>query len=429
MSIEPAIDIQGISKRYRLGVCHAMHGGLGDRVRAMAGRMRAMMRGGGGEERRPKDFWALSGIDLCVRGGEVVGLIGSNGAGKSTLLKILSRITDPTHGHATVRGRLGSLLEVGTGFHPELSGRENIYLNGAVLGMSRREISARFDQIVEFSGISNFLETPIKRYSSGMTVRLAFAVAAHLDPEIMLIDEVLAVGDASFQQRCLGKMRNLVNAEGRTIVFVSHNMDAVATLCDRVIHIDQGRIVAQGDPHAVITSYLACHGRKSSALYVDESPFENGDTRPRLIQAQLTDLNGEAITDLRFGEPFGIDMNWFFPVAYPGAVIRLRFFDQNERELFTTESPVSTPEIDSEVARTPWPSKVNVHCQVPNNVMIPGDYRLHVESLQRPTVLTSISHCLKLSITEIPYQHHHRFKHRGSSLIAVPTRWNYRQAA
>lgn len=429
MAKEPAIEVDGISKHYRLGVCHAMHGGLGDRVRSLAGRVGRAMRGCGGEERRARDFWALRRIHLQVERGEVVGLIGSNGAGKSTLLKILSRITDPTEGQAIVRGRLGSLLEVGTGFHPELSGRENIYLNGAVLGMSRREITDRFDQMVEFSGISNFLETPIKRYSSGMTVRLAFAVAAHLDPEILLIDEVLAVGDASFQQRCLGKMRNLANTEGRTIIFVSHNMDAVATLCDRVIHIDQGQIVDQGEPHAVITHYLARNGRKSSAVYLNETPVLDGDTKPRLIQAQLTSLDGSSLSELRFGEPFGIDMNWHFPVEYPGAVIRIRLYDQNERELFSTESSVPPAQENRDEARTPWPRKVNVNCQVQNNVMIPGDYRLQVEALQRPSVLSSISHCLKLSISEIPYQHHHRFKHRGTSLIAVPTNWNYRQAA
>ena len=196
----------------------------------------------------------------------MLGIIGRNGAGKSTLLKILSRITKPTEGSAEIRGRVGSLLEVGTGFHAELTGRENIYLNGAILGMKKAEIDCKFDQIVDFSGVEKFIDTPVKRYSSGMYVRLAFAVAAHLEPEILIVDEVLAVGDASFQKKCLGKMQD-VGKEGRTVLFVSHSMAAIARLCERTILLDEGRVLQDGPSHQVVTAYLAS-GRGTPALRV-----------------------------------------------------------------------------------------------------------------------------------------------------------------
>jgi homopolymeric O-antigen transport system ATP-binding protein len=206
--------------------------------------------------RQNEEFWALRDITLQIAEGERIGLIGRNGAGKSTLLKILSQITQPTSGKVILRGRVGSLLEVGTGFHPELTGRENIYLNGAILGMTRAEITQRFDEIVAFAEIERFLDTPVKRYSSGMYVRLAFAVAAHLQPEILIVDEVLAVGDAQFQKKCLGKME-AAGKEGRTIIFVSHNMGAIVQLCDRAVLLDRGRVVAMGSPAEVIRSYMS----------------------------------------------------------------------------------------------------------------------------------------------------------------------------
>src|SRR2546421_12758153 len=200
-----------------------------------------------GEEDRGDEVWALKDVSFQVKRGEVLGIVGRNGAGKSTLLKVLSRITNPTAGRVHLRGRVGSLLEVGTGFHPELTGRENVYLNGAILGMPRREIARKFDEIVAFAEVERFIDTPVKRYSSGMYLRLAFAVAAHLDPDVLLVDEVLSVGDAEFQRKSLGKMRE-VTGEGRTILFVSHNMAAIRALCDRVILLDAGRVVLDGDP-------------------------------------------------------------------------------------------------------------------------------------------------------------------------------------
>jgi len=247
----PAIQADQLTKRYRLGAGAAVEQTLAERV--TSGLRLALGRGGAAGS--AKTFHALDGVSFDVRPGEVLGVIGRNGAGKSTLLKLLARITEPTAGSATIRGRVGSLLEVGTGFHPELSGRENIYLNGAILGMKRREIASKFDAIVAFAEIERFLDTPVKRYSSGMYVRLAFAVAAHLEPEVLLIDEVLAVGDAGFQRKCLGKMGDIARG-GRTVLFVSHDMGAVAKLCDRVMLLDQGKVRSITDPGAAVHQYL-----------------------------------------------------------------------------------------------------------------------------------------------------------------------------
>jgi lipopolysaccharide transport system ATP-binding protein len=256
-----AIGAKDIAKKYRIGGPARRHASLRDAIAHAAAApvrgLRSVMRSSDAKQtaREAEEFFALKGVSFDIRQGEIVGLIGRNGAGKSTLLKILSRITEPTSGRAEVHGRLGSLLEVGTGFHPELTGRDNIYLNGAILGMRRQEISARFDEIVEFSGVSQFIDTPVKRYSSGMYLRLAFAVAAHLDTEILVVDEVLAVGDASFQKKCLAKMED-VGQHGRTVVFVSHNMMAVTRLCQRTILLDEGRVLDDGPSHEIVGSYL-----------------------------------------------------------------------------------------------------------------------------------------------------------------------------
>jgi lipopolysaccharide transport system ATP-binding protein len=241
-----AIETFDLSKQYRLG-------GAAPGSQTFREMVSEFCRRGRGDERR--NLWALRGVNLQIRGGEAVGLIGANGAGKSTLLKVLSRITDPTQGKAVIRGRVGSLLEVGTGFHPELTGRENIYLNGAVLGMKRPEISRKFDQIVAFAEVERFLDTPVKRYSNGMHVRLAFAVAAHLEPEILIADEVLAVGDAAFQAKCLGRMGEVARS-GRTVVFVSHSMPSIRQMCSRAILLSQGQVTMDGPAGEVIDHYL-----------------------------------------------------------------------------------------------------------------------------------------------------------------------------
>jgi lipopolysaccharide transport system ATP-binding protein len=259
MSQAPVIKIEGLGKRYRLGEIKPYYA-LRD---TLAGLFR---------RQPPKpDFWALQEIDLKVFKGETVGIIGANGAGKSTLLKILSRITPPTTGRATIRGRVSSLLEVGTGFNPELTGRENVYLNGAILGMTRKEISDKFEQIVEFAEVSRFIDTPVKRYSSGMQVRLAFAVAAHLEPEILIVDEVLAVGDVAFQKKCLGKMGEAASG-GRTVLFVSHNMGAVKQLCERCVWLDGGRVKMVGETVEVVAKYLGENTEAQAVNCYDEDP-------------------------------------------------------------------------------------------------------------------------------------------------------------
>ncbi len=263
----PIISVENLSKRYLVGH-RAEPGGyhsytalrdvIGRELRNAGRKALDVMRGrqvvqGDAVE----EFWALKDVSFEVQEGEVLGIIGRNGAGKSTLLKILSRITEPTAGRVTLRGRVASLLEVGTGFHPELSGRENIYLNGAILGMSRAEIRQKFDEIVAFAEVERFLDTPVKRYSSGMYVRLAFAVAAHLEPEILIVDEVLAVGDAEFQKKCLGKMNDVSRRDGRTVLVVSHNMGVITNLCAKALWLDRGAVHEQGTPQAVVGAYLA----------------------------------------------------------------------------------------------------------------------------------------------------------------------------
>lgn len=263
--MKPIIEVQELSKLYRLGAIgsttlrESLERWFGKAPRS-AGKVRENLRTGP----EPGTFWALKDVSFAVRPGEVVGIVGRNGAGKSTLLKILSRITEPTSGRAILRGRVASLLEVGTGFHPELSGRENIFLNGAILGMKRAEIARKFDEIVAFSEVGAFIDTPVKRYSSGMYVRLAFAVAAFLEPEILIIDEVLAVGDAAFQKKCLGKMSDVAQ-QGRTVLFVSHNMAAVQTLCESAILLQDGQLALAGTPAEVLARYMAQGGEDSDA--------------------------------------------------------------------------------------------------------------------------------------------------------------------
>lgn len=257
--IDIAIRVENLGKRYRIGQRERYYALRDVLARSLTAPFRFLHRNNHSpvpDSQSPNFIWALKDVSFEVKQGEVVGIIGRNGAGKTTLLKILARITEPTEGYAEVRGRVGSLLEVGTGFHPELTGRENIYLSGAILGMTKREIDRKFDEIVAFSGVEQFLDTPLKHYSVGMQMRLAFAVAAHLDPEILLVDEVLAVGDLEFQKKCLGKMEE-VSRSGRTVLFVSHQMNQIRRLCERVFWLDGGRIVREGPTHEVVSAYEA----------------------------------------------------------------------------------------------------------------------------------------------------------------------------
>lgn len=254
---------------------------------------------------KTEEFWALKNINLSINRGERIGIIGKNGAGKSTLLKILSQITHPTTGEIILRGRVASLLEVGTGFHPELTGRENIYLNGAILGMKQKEIAKKFDEIVAFAEIEKFLDTPVKRYSSGMYVRLAFAVAAHLEPEILIVDEVLAVGDAQFQKKCLGKMEE-VGKQGRTIIFVSHNMGVVNQLCEKCILIENGKITEYGQTSRVISRYMTANIKNTSKVVFDKNTARNGNANYLFDWAELRNKENQAQTEFSMGDDIAL---------------------------------------------------------------------------------------------------------------------------
>jgi lipopolysaccharide transport system ATP-binding protein len=315
---ESVITIENLSKRYVLGE-GSQHGdglrhALDRAVRAPLQWLRRRF------EQKSPEFWALQDVNLEVKEGEVLGVIGRNGAGKSTLLKILSRVTEPTTGRIHLKGRVASLLEVGTGFHPDLTGRENIFLNGAILGMRRAEINAKFDAIVAFAEIGPFLDTPVKRYSSGMYVRLAFAVAAHLEPEILVVDEVLAVGDAQFQRKCLGKMQEVSRREGRTVVFVSHNMQAVSTLTTRCVLLRQGRSVLQGTPQAVIGGYLQDGVTRDPVFTAPPSPTSPSVTR---VQVETSEPNNVQT----HGKPLRLIFDVTTPLAIRNATFSFNIVD------------------------------------------------------------------------------------------------------
>jgi homopolymeric O-antigen transport system ATP-binding protein len=335
---ESAISCERIGKKYRLGERESYKALRDTIANAIAAPFRRK-RSNGNQVNSDGTFWALKDITFDVKPGEAVGLIGRNGAGKSTLLKILSRITKPTSGQARITGRVASLLEVGTGFHPELTGRENIYLNGAILGMKKAEIKARFDEIVAFAEIEKFVDTPVKRYSSGMYVRLAFAVAAHLEPEILLVDEVLAVGDASFQKKCLRKMQE-VGEHGRAVFFVSHNMSAITRLCHRAILLDEGRVVADGLSHQVVGSYLrAGTGTMAAREWAENSP---GNEIARLKAVRIRTEDGKISEAIDIRKPVGIEME--FEVLKSGFVLVPNYHFFNEEGVCAFAASDQDPE-------------------------------------------------------------------------------------
>ena len=313
----PMIRIESVSKQYRLGPNQLAYQTLRDRLADIAS-FRLNRQGNGNGNGNDNTIWALRDINFEVAKGEVLGIIGRNGAGKSTLLKILSRITEPTTGRIELYGRVGSLLEVGTGFHPELTGRENIFLNGVIMGMKRRELAGKFDEIVAFAEISKFIDTPVKRYSSGMYVRLAFAVAAHLEPEILIVDEVLAVGDDMFQKKCLGKMATIAG-EGRTVMFVSHNMPAVTNLCLRAILLDHGGVVRDGNSADVTSYYLSSGGASDAHREWDDISTAPGDEIVRLRRVSVVDENGAVCPSIDIRKKVGIRLE--YDILHDGRVL------------------------------------------------------------------------------------------------------------
>jgi lipopolysaccharide transport system ATP-binding protein len=336
--MRPIIELHGVSKKYRLGRIGATT--IRDSLDRTWDRVRGRARNGKDEK---SDFWALRDLSFTVQPGEIVGLIGQNGAGKSTLLKILSRITEPTSGSALLRGRPASLLEVGTGFHPDLSGRENIFLNGAMLGMRTREIRQKFDEIVAFSEVEDFIDTPVKRYSSGMYVRLAFAVAAHLEPEILLVDEVLAVGDAAFQKKCLGKMGDVAR-QGRTVLLVSHNMASILALCSRGILLEAGTMVSNGPVQEIVREYLAATTTQDIVAPQDRED-RDGDGSARLTSFQIESLDsGHSVRSssrLKFSLTYKSDR----PLRHTRFLITIYDYTNTGIYLFDSDAVGGIPEL------------------------------------------------------------------------------------
>jgi lipopolysaccharide transport system ATP-binding protein len=319
-----------------------------------------------------EEFWALRNVSFEVKRGEVLGIIGRNGAGKSTLLKILSRITEPTSGRVSLRGRVASLLEVGTGFHPELTGRENVYLNGAILGMTRQEIRRKFDEIVAFAEVEKFLDTPVKRYSSGMYVRLAFAVAAHLDPEILIVDEVLAVGDAAFQRKCLGKMEGIAR-KGRTVLFVSHNMTAMLSLCPKAFLLNSGELIQEGSAQRVIQSYLESV-RSAATLPLDRRTDRTGDGSARILSVQIESTDRDKI--IRSTSRLRVTLRYQsdHPIQHPQFLVGI--YDYNNSGIFLLDSDAAgnLPEI--------LPARGCMSCETGAINLTPGACYLNIALLK-----------------------------------------------
>ncbi len=375
-----AIRAESLGKLYRVGSTQGVY-----RYRLLGEELASKVRGRGGAAKATGTFWALRNVSFEVAEGEVVGIIGRNGAGKSTLLKILSRITPPTEGHVRIRGQVGSLLEVGTGFHPELTGRENIFLSGAVLGMRRAEIVRQLDQIVDFAGIERFVDTPIKRYSTGMYLRLAFAVAAHLQTDILLVDEVLAVGDAEFQKKCLGRMAE-IGATGRTVLFVSHSMPSLLRLCPRLILLDHGGVVADGAAHEVVRTYLES-GLATAAERTWPSPdLAPGDDTARLKAVRVRTDGGEITDELDIRHPVSIEVEYWHladdPAVRPS--VNLHFYNEDGICLF----------INNDFNNRAWwqnprrPGVVTATCRIPGNLLAEGRiYVTAVVSTYNPTAV------------------------------------------
>lgn len=386
----PVISVQGIGKQFQLGerrdLSKSFRETLMDIVAAPVRRLRSLS-----GRSRDNEFWALRDISFELQEGQVLGIIGRNGAGKSTLLKILSRISEPTEGRAVIRGRVASLLEVGTGFHHELSGRENIFLNGAILGMKKAEIVRKFDEIVAFSGVEKFLDTPIKRYSSGMKVRLAFAVAAHLEPEILIIDEVLAVGDQEFQNKCLGKM-NDVATSGRTVLFVSHNMAAVEGLCTTAIHLEQGRLIASGETREIISRYL-----QFGAQVTDEVDLRNHSRRSSGAETALEKLRILVADRQSAGQiPIGSDIVFEVHVNPPRpmryARLAIRLFNSVGLRVTTCHSEY---QYDQQISIE---SPTVLRCTMRNCRLAPGMYTIDLQLDEYTTMVDKIESSVAMEV-------------------------------
>lgn len=361
--MEQAIRVENVSKKYNLGHKAKTETSLREALTSLVLWSKH-------EENRKTDsnaLWALNDVSFDVMQGEIVGIVGKNGAGKSTLLKILSRITKPTHGRVQLQGRVGSLLEVGTGFNPELTGRENVFLNGAILGMRRAEINQKFDEIVDFAEIDKFIDTPVKHYSSGMYMRLAFGVAAHLNPEILIVDEVLAVGDYSFQKKCIGKISNVAQ-QGRTVLFVSHNLLALRSLCNRVIWLDQGKMVSSGDPNDVINSYVQKDANVSHKKVWPNQGSTSSKQEIIVCSVGLCTTDGSIISRITVDDPFQIAVEYINMVTDSLLQVSLVLYNLEGVCILNTRS---TP-------RTFPAGKINQTCTIPGHFLNDDTYTVRV---------------------------------------------------
>jgi lipopolysaccharide transport system ATP-binding protein len=420
------IHVEGLGKEYTIGAESKTFPTLRDAfLNTCAAPYRRVCQWAHGQapEQRYRKFWALKDVSFDVGQGEVIGIVGRNGAGKSTLLKILSRITEPTEGHAEIHGRVRALLEVGTGFHPELTGRENIFLNGAILGMPRSEIRRKFDEIVAFSEVEQFLDTPVKRYSSGMFVRLAFSVAAHLEPEILIIDEVLSVGDVGFQRKCLGKIGE-VSRGGRTVVFVTHNMAAALQNCQKGILLENGRIAASGTIQQVVDSYLssvAANGAGITSPVVDlsEAPGRRPGLHPLVEKLEIFNGSGKPLTG---------------PVAV-GAPLRAKIYFKLDRDSTRLHAGLGFDDVfgqrvftaytlfDRNWAQDAPAGRYSVECEIPSLTLVPGEYRIMV-SIDRDRGDDSadvIDDAIRLTVVDSDY--YGTGKLPWSGVCVMPHRW------
>jgi lipopolysaccharide transport system ATP-binding protein len=397
-----AVEVQGLGKKYRIGALEegrrTLRETLTDALVTPFRKAGSLLSGNAsGAAGMEEEIWALKDVSFDVPRGQVLGIIGKNGAGKSTLLKVLSRITEPTEGVIEIWGRVGSLLEVGTGFHPELTGRENVYLNGAILGMPRVEIDRKFDEIVAFAEVERFLDTPVKYYSSGMYVRLAFAVAAHLEPEILVVDEVLSVGDAAFQQKCLGKMGDVAQS-GRTVLFVSHNMGAVTDLCERAILLEGGRITMDGNPGDVVGHYLTSGG-ETCAVWQRPSEVEAEPTEAAIQRVRILSARGVPEAVIPFDQPFDIEVSYDIREPTRDLVIvagiwSFRGFLWQSWDSDSTGLRGKTREPGSYVSR----------CRVPAGLVRPGRYSVTVVAhVPKVKMVESWSHLLTFDISQVGY--------------------------
>jgi lipopolysaccharide transport system ATP-binding protein len=386
---DTVITVEGLGKQYRIGAVKDANPTLRDAIAGAAvAPLRRLRHRGASTGGRTEVMWALRDVSFDVQSGDRVGVIGRNGAGKSTLLKVLTRITQPTEGRVELTGSVGSLLEVGTGFHPELTGRENISLNGAIIGMRRAEVRAKFDDIVEFAEIGKYIDTPVKRYSSGMYVRLAFAVAAHLEPEILIVDEVLAVGDLEFQKKCLGRMGDVAR-EGRTVLFVSHNMGAISSLCSRALLLDGGRLVASGPTSDVVGEYITRGLDVSGSVLWSDPDEAPGIDRVKLHAVRVLQED-EATSDVEIDKEVRVEL-WFWNFEEGNSLsAAVHLHDKSGTTVFAANSSPSAALADDGWSCRPHPTGLyRSVCTIPGNFLNDGMYRVSVWVLKdssRPQV-------------------------------------------